>query len=120
MAARVAVDSAIGEGSCFTVWLPLRAPVAAASAAAEPPLLPAATALAAAGVALMVEDDLKSAELVRLQLEGEGFTVLHAVIGRSGNGAGGATAADADHPRHHAARNGRMGIPGAHQAGSRR
>jgi CheY-like chemotaxis protein len=32
-----------------------------------------------AGVALMVEDDLKSAELVRLQLEGEGFTVLHAV-----------------------------------------
>jgi CheY-like chemotaxis protein len=29
--------------------------------------------------ALVVEDDLKSAELIRLQLEAEGFTVLHAV-----------------------------------------
>ena len=29
--------------------------------------------------ALVVEDDLKSAELIRMQLEAEGFTVLHAV-----------------------------------------
>ena len=28
--------------------------------------------------ALVVEDDLKSAELIRVQLEAEGFTVLHA------------------------------------------
>jgi signal transduction histidine kinase/DNA-binding response OmpR family regulator len=67
-----AVDSAPGKGSCFTVWLPLRVPVA------EPPLLQRRQALVASGIALMVEDDLKSAELVRLQLEGEGFTVLHA------------------------------------------
>jgi len=74
-----AVDSATGEGSCFTIWLPLRAPVVVRSTAADPPLLQRRQALVASGVALMVEDDLKSAELVRLQLEGEGFTVLHAV-----------------------------------------
>jgi CheY-like chemotaxis protein len=34
--------------------------------------------MAALRTALMVEDDLKSADLVRLQLEGEGFAVLHA------------------------------------------
>jgi PAS domain S-box-containing protein len=72
----VAVDSAIGEGSCFTVWLPFRA---APPAPVEMPVLRTRRALADAGIALMVEDDLKSAELVRLQLEAEGFTVLHAV-----------------------------------------
>jgi PAS domain S-box-containing protein len=73
----LAVDSAIGEGSCFAVWVPLRAPVAA-PALGERSLLPRRPGQATAGVALMVEDDLKSAELVRLQLESEGFTVLHA------------------------------------------
>jgi CheY-like chemotaxis protein len=34
---------------------------------------------AGARTALVVEDDFKSAELIRLQLEAEGFTVLHAV-----------------------------------------
>jgi CheY-like chemotaxis protein len=75
----LAVDSAIGEGSCFTVWLPLRVPVAAAPALADTPLLPRRRVQAPAGIALMVEDDLKSAELIRLQLESEGFTVLHAI-----------------------------------------
>ena len=73
-----AVDSAIGEGSCFTVWLPLRAPAAATTAPVETPVLRTRRRPADAGIALMVEDDLKSAELVRLQLESEGFTVLHA------------------------------------------
>jgi CheY-like chemotaxis protein len=73
-----AVDSAIGEGSCFTVWLPLRAPAGATAAPVETPVLRTRRRPADAGIALMVEDDLKSAELVRLQLESEGFTVLHA------------------------------------------
>ena len=30
------------------------------------------------GVALVVEDDFKAAELIRVQLEAQGFTVLHA------------------------------------------
>jgi signal transduction histidine kinase/DNA-binding response OmpR family regulator len=73
----VAVESTVGEGSCFTVWLPLR------DAAEE-----ALTALSGAvphletpegpRTALVVEDDYKSAELIRVQLEAEGFTVLHA------------------------------------------
>ena len=74
----VAVESAVGEGSCFTVWLPLRAPEAAALAPAKVPAVSRSEGQAAAGTALMVEDDLKSADLIRLQLEAEGFTVLHA------------------------------------------
>jgi PAS domain S-box-containing protein len=73
----VAVDSAIGEGSCFTVWLPLRTAVAA-PVSLEIELRRGRRGPTAAGVALMVEDDLKSAELVRLQLESEGFTIVHA------------------------------------------
>ena len=72
----VAVESAAGEGSCFTVWLPLRTPEEAAATPAiksEPHGVQAG-----ARVALVVEDDLKSAELIRVQLEAEGFTVLHA------------------------------------------
>ena len=75
----VAVESAVGEGSCFTVWLPFRA--------VEQGALPASVHIATGpriqapvGVrtALVVEDDDKSAELIRLQLETEGFTVLRA------------------------------------------
>ncbi len=73
----VAVQSAVGEGSCFTVWLPLRN--------SEAELAPVAVTLPTrvetspgARTALVVEDDLKSADLIRVQLEAEGFTVLHA------------------------------------------
>jgi PAS domain S-box-containing protein len=75
----VAVESSVGVGSCFTVWLPLRAPDAAEERAPSSP--DAITALRVdAGVrtALVVEDDLRSAELFRVQLEAEGFHVLHA------------------------------------------
>ena len=74
----VAVESAVGEGSCFTVWLPLRAPEEEALASAKAPAAPRIEARAGARTALVVEDDFKSAELIRLQLEAEGFTVLHA------------------------------------------
>ena len=73
----VAVESSVGEGSCFTVWLPLRSPgaavdpVATASREVAPP-----PARAKERVALVVEDDPKSADLVRVQLEAEGFEVL--------------------------------------------
>jgi PAS domain S-box-containing protein len=80
----VAVASAEGEGACFVVWLPMRTPVWEATGA-----LPRAHDLAAAAaattpsqsrerIALVVDDDDRSAELVRLLLEAEGFTVLHA------------------------------------------
>jgi PAS domain S-box-containing protein len=73
----VAVKSAVNEGSCFTVWLPLRKSVATeltpARAAAQP-----VEAMAGSSTALVVEDDYKSAQLIRVHLEAEGFTVLHA------------------------------------------
>jgi PAS domain S-box-containing protein len=78
----VTMESAEGEGSVCTVWLPLRAAYAADEPAASvsDDIMAAPVGHAAAGVrtALIVEDDLKSAELIRVQLEAEGFTVLHA------------------------------------------
>ncbi len=69
------------KGSCFTVWLPIRS----CDAVREPsfPAMdtpPAARSQPRVGapVALVVEDDTKSAELIRVQLEAEGFKVLHA------------------------------------------
>jgi DNA-binding response OmpR family regulator len=75
----VAAESAVGEGSCFTVWLPLREPQEGAlSLAKAPATAPRMEAPAGAPIALVVEDDIHSAELIRVQLEAEGFKVLHA------------------------------------------
>jgi PAS domain S-box-containing protein len=78
----VTMESAEGEGSVCTVWLPLRAASGADQPAASVPddIMAGAVGHAGGGVrtALIVEDDLKSAELIRVQLEAEGFTVLHA------------------------------------------
>ncbi len=68
----VAVESAVGEGSCFTVWLPFRV---SARQAETPDSAPAAPGKR---TALVVEDDLKAAALLRVQLEAEGFKVVHA------------------------------------------
>jgi CheY-like chemotaxis protein len=73
----VAVESVVGEGCSFTVWLPLRESEQAAPApvkAALPPL----ESLPGDRTALVVEDDLKAADLIRMQLEAQGFKVLHA------------------------------------------
>ena len=69
-----AVASAPGEGACFAVWLPLRS--------AASPAVPASTA-ARVGIsddrtAMVVEDDDRAADLVRLLLEAEGFSVVRA------------------------------------------
>ena len=72
----VAVASAEGEGSCFTVWLPLRLDGVSAFAASPDGLNEYGET--SAPVALIVEDDDRSADLVRLLLEAEGFSVLRA------------------------------------------
>jgi signal transduction histidine kinase/DNA-binding response OmpR family regulator len=75
----VAVASAEGEGACFAAWLPLRTPVQAAAVAPQrsgAAIIPAVEPLAR--IALVVEDDAMTADLVRLLLEAEGFTVIHA------------------------------------------
>jgi len=72
----VAVTSAVGEGSCFTVWLPFRD--LEATAIARGSSRPSVAALAKPRTALVVEDDRKASSLIQLQLEAEGFEVLHA------------------------------------------
>ena len=76
----LAVESTVGEGSCFTVWLPFRAPAQAAPVPAKV-ATPARTSLLGARTALIVEADFKSFNLVRVQLESEGFQVIHAASG---------------------------------------
>jgi PAS domain S-box-containing protein len=74
----VAAESSVGEGSRFTVWLPLRTPEGGALAPAEASSGPHRALPEGARTALVVEDDSKAAELIRLQLEAQGFKVLHA------------------------------------------
>ncbi|MGA2549648.1 MAG: response regulator [Burkholderiaceae bacterium] len=73
----VAVSSAVGEGACFVAWLPLRAPSPVATTTPQN-ISDASGPLAGFGerVALVVEDDHRAADLFRLLLETEGFTVV--------------------------------------------
>jgi PAS domain S-box-containing protein len=89
----VAVESAVGEGSCFTVWLPRRTPdeheplpieTTSVRQTEQPPASVLEKTLAQSRIALIVEDDVKSAELIRAQLEAEGFQVLHAASAEDG------------------------------------
>ena len=75
----VAAASAEGEGARFAAWLPLR--TLAQVAVSLPQTALSAPRLASElgeRFALVVEDDDKSADLVRVLLEAEGFTVLRA------------------------------------------
>src|SRR5688572_19521052 len=74
----VAVESAVGEGSCFTVWIPMREALIAEKPQPEPTAPPTVERLGGSRSALVVESNYKSAELIRVQLEAEGFKVLHA------------------------------------------
>jgi len=73
----LAVESAEGKGSRFTVWLPLRSDD---EQAREEHITVTGAVDVSPGdrVALVIEDDFKSAELIRVQLEAEGFKILHA------------------------------------------
>jgi len=74
----VAVESEVGKGSRFTVWIPFRPAEGMVLTPTKP--VPALTLTPVPGsmTALVVEDDFKSADLIRVQLEAEGFVVLHA------------------------------------------
>ncbi|BBJ23382.1 Tar ligand binding domain-containing protein [Candidatus Nitrotoga sp. AM1P] len=81
----VAVESAEGQGTCFTVWLPLWMTEEAVAALTEEPAdsaLPSPLmALRHSGerFALVVEDDDRAAELIRIQLELLNIKTLRAV-----------------------------------------
>ncbi|WP_332855210.1 response regulator [Duganella sp. S19_KUP01_CR8] len=69
----VAVASAEGEGARFAAWLPIRLDlnvVGALHSGAGPAVEPRER------MALIIEDDERAADLIRLLLEAEGFTVL--------------------------------------------
>ncbi len=74
----VAVTSAEGEGARFAVWLPLRKNDLVDAVQVALPASSAAPDLATQRLALVVEDNDQAADLVRLLLEAEGFTVLRA------------------------------------------
>ncbi len=92
----VGVASAPKLGSCFAIWLPWRrdtdeaqaaeaapaAPVQAAPATAVKASTPAAGA--ARPLALVIEDDDRAAEILRLLLESEGFRVARAASAEQG------------------------------------
>jgi CheY-like chemotaxis protein len=61
----------VGKGSHFAVWLPLRKGTQAS-------IVPQAAIVSEERFALVVEDNDQAAELIRLLLEAEGFTVLRA------------------------------------------
>jgi CheY-like chemotaxis protein len=83
----VAVESAVGQGSRFTVWIPIRAkdsvdPVPPQTTQPAPVASPKPTSAKASAPrpatrnALVVESNYRSAELIRVQLEAGGFSVL--------------------------------------------
>jgi PAS domain S-box-containing protein len=74
----VAVESAVGEGSRFTVWIPMRTSKALTLEVTTPPATATYEVSGGARTALVVESNEESAELIRVQLEAEGFTVVHA------------------------------------------
>lgn len=76
----VAVESEEGQGSRFTVWLPWRE----AGPAESPRAAPGTVAPVENALALIVEDDDRAAELVRLQLEGEGLRTVRAKSAEEG------------------------------------
>jgi PAS domain S-box-containing protein len=72
----VAVASAVGQGTRFAMWLPLRP--AAGSAVAVAAITDGAATATLERTALVVESDDRTADLIRLLLEDEGFVVLRA------------------------------------------
>ena len=72
----IAVESAVGRGTTFRVWLPAVAAAAAGGPVAPPPVAPRGTE-----TVLLVEDDDAVRTFSALALEGQGYRVLVAESG---------------------------------------
>jgi signal transduction histidine kinase/CheY-like chemotaxis protein len=73
----VAMESAAGQGSSFTVWLPL-IPLSDRLPEPEQPQAGGLNNTPELAVALVVEDNDQAAELIRMQLQAEGMKVYRA------------------------------------------
>ena len=80
----VGVSSAAGAGSRFAVWLPLREATSAIPVTATITPASAAPPRPQGLFALIIEDDDRAADLVRLLLEAEGFTAIRAPSAEEG------------------------------------
>jgi CheY-like chemotaxis protein/anti-sigma regulatory factor (Ser/Thr protein kinase) len=76
----VAVDSALGEGSTFTMMLPAICPDDSPVVKGEARASPAG----ATGTILIIDDEKRTHELLDKELSNEGYEVLHAMGGREG------------------------------------
>jgi PAS domain S-box-containing protein len=84
---KVAMHSVQGQGSTFTVWLPWRdSEQSLAEVVPQPlplstvvPVVHLCATTGASPLVIVIEDDDKSAELLRVQLESVGFRVVRAV-----------------------------------------
>ncbi|MCW2608207.1 MAG: hybrid sensor histidine kinase/response regulator [Frankiales bacterium] len=74
----VGLASQVGEGARFAVWLPVRPLEAAVLELPEPRSAEAHEGRGTGQTALVVEDEDGAADLMRLLLEAEGFTVVRA------------------------------------------
>jgi PAS domain S-box-containing protein len=103
----VAAESAVGEGSCFTVWLPLRAPEEGALTSAKAPAAPsyrgAGGGAHRAGGGRRLQSRGNDSRATRSG--GLQSSARRLRLGRAGSR--GAAAAVTDHPGHHAAQHGR-------------
>ena len=79
----VGVASRPGFGSSFSVWLPWREATTTAQEGEKAPRV-AALPASAVPLALVIEDDDKTAELVTAQLRAEGFDVMRAATAEEG------------------------------------
>src|SRR5687768_5097861 len=64
----VAVESGVGEGSCFSVWIPIRAPENLDNPEGLAPVRASGETQAICRTALVVESNHRSAALIRVQL----------------------------------------------------
>ena len=113
----VAVASAEGEGALLRRLVAAAQRTRYASRDARRPAASAATVRRPSRkerIALVVEDDDQAADLVRLLLEAEGFTVLRAASAEAALADGAAADAQPDHAGHPAAGHRRLGVPAAH------
>ena len=80
----VTLSSELNQGSCFTIWLPIINPLAGAENVINTSASVVPLATQGQGHVLVIEDDDKSADLMRLQLEQEGLTVQRACSAEEG------------------------------------